>query len=102
FFFQAEDGIRDFHVTGVQTCALPIYVVLRHEKRWRERSCIEAGEDFRDQVHRRAREADQRSEPAGKRWNGRARALLTELHRREQIGRASCRERAWISGEDGS
>src|SRR5690606_40505695 len=22
--FQAEDGIRDFHVTGVQTCALPI------------------------------------------------------------------------------
>src|SRR5690606_40615777 len=26
FFFQAEDGIRDFHVTGVQTCALPIYI----------------------------------------------------------------------------
>src|SRR5690606_41036237 len=25
-FFQAEDGIRDFHVTGVQTCALPILV----------------------------------------------------------------------------
>src|SRR5690606_41924938 len=24
FFFQAEDGIRDFHMTGVQTCALPI------------------------------------------------------------------------------
>src|SRR5439155_10621017 len=24
-FFQAEDGIRDGHVTGVQTCALPIY-----------------------------------------------------------------------------
>src|SRR5690606_39706413 len=24
-FFQAEDGIRDFHVTGVQTCALPIW-----------------------------------------------------------------------------
>src|SRR5690606_35429429 len=27
FFFQAEDGIRDFHVTGVQTCALPIYLL---------------------------------------------------------------------------
>src|SRR5690606_40801153 len=26
-FFQAEDGIRDFHVTGVQTCALPIWVI---------------------------------------------------------------------------
>ena len=25
FFFQAEDGIRDHCVTGVQTCALPIY-----------------------------------------------------------------------------
>src|SRR5690625_5419879 len=26
FFFQAEDGIRDGHVTGVQTCALPIMI----------------------------------------------------------------------------
>src|SRR5690606_40398120 len=31
FFFQAEDGIRDFHVTGVQTCALPIYAVGQRE-----------------------------------------------------------------------
>src|SRR2546429_9490012 len=28
FFFQAEDGIRDVAVTGVQTCALPIYAEL--------------------------------------------------------------------------
>src|SRR5207237_6796757 len=28
FFFQAEDGIRDSSVTGVQTCALPIFVVV--------------------------------------------------------------------------
>src|SRR5438067_7892745 len=28
FFFQAEDGIRDRNVTGVQTCALPISVVV--------------------------------------------------------------------------
>src|SRR5699024_11287799 len=27
FFFQAEDGIRDRNVTGVQTCALPIFVL---------------------------------------------------------------------------
>ena len=26
FFFQAEDGIRDYDVTGVQTCALPICI----------------------------------------------------------------------------
>src|SRR5205823_7644894 len=36
FFFQAEDGIRDKLVTGVQTCALPIYicqiVVIFHER----------------------------------------------------------------------
>src|SRR3989454_8225564 len=31
FFFQAEDGIRDYKVTGVQTCALPISTEL-HEK----------------------------------------------------------------------
>ena len=28
FFFQAEDGIRDWSVTGVQTCALPIWKAL--------------------------------------------------------------------------
>src|SRR5256885_9099092 len=28
FFFQAEDGIRDYKVTGVQTCALPISLLL--------------------------------------------------------------------------
>src|SRR5690606_39861315 len=32
FFFKAEDGIRDFHVTGVQTCALPIYRRDRDDK----------------------------------------------------------------------
>src|SRR5256884_1947099 len=30
FFFQAEDGIRDVAVTGVQTCALPICAALDH------------------------------------------------------------------------
>src|SRR5699024_11316495 len=40
FFFQAEDGIRDRNVTGVQTCALPIldsdklirYILIFHEE----------------------------------------------------------------------
>ena len=30
FFFQAEDGIRDLTVTGVQTCALPILFFVKH------------------------------------------------------------------------
>src|SRR5699024_1537338 len=32
FFFQAEDGIRDRNVTGVQTCALPIYIFINYAK----------------------------------------------------------------------
>src|SRR5256885_7568072 len=32
FFFQAEDGIRDYKVTGVQTCALPIWEFRRDEQ----------------------------------------------------------------------
>src|SRR5712692_10715829 len=41
FFFQAEDGIRDGTVTGVQTCALPI---LPHRAREREAGARLAGE----------------------------------------------------------
>src|SRR6266496_5582865 len=40
FFFQAEDGIRDLYVTGVQTCALPISEGGREERDeplWQER-----------------------------------------------------------------
>src|SRR5207253_4080278 len=33
FFFQAEDGIRDGHVTGVQTCALPISNTPQNDRR---------------------------------------------------------------------
>src|SRR5437867_861117 len=34
FFFQAEDGIRDRTVTGVQTCALPIWFIIHSARRW--------------------------------------------------------------------
>src|SRR5690606_39794186 len=86
FFFQAEDGIRDFHVTGVQTCALPIYKQ-RGIQRWHEdgfapaliaASCLEpvmvqgiTRDEFLQIVARSGTRAD---------------------HLRE-IGRASCRER---------
>src|SRR5207245_4164681 len=45
FFFQAEDGIRDATVTGVQTCALPIYTR-------REKHCL--GNRVRDEDDSRA------------------------------------------------
>src|SRR5256885_7305356 len=34
FFFQAEDGIRDYKVTGVQTCALPIFELRQALEPW--------------------------------------------------------------------
>src|SRR6516165_5633769 len=37
FFFQAEDGIRDLTVTGVQTCALPIWCLIAHARGKRRR-----------------------------------------------------------------
>src|ERR1039457_4307263 len=33
FFFQAEDGIRDYKVTGVQPCALPIYFKVKYSEK---------------------------------------------------------------------
>src|SRR6266568_2012267 len=45
FFFQAEDGIRDGTVTGVQTCALPIY---RHQPGSQGRLADAAGRDGDD------------------------------------------------------
>src|SRR5256885_14091165 len=43
FFFQAEDGIRDYKVTGVQTCALPIC-----EEMERNEKIVMWGEDIQD------------------------------------------------------
>src|SRR5690606_39310810 len=44
FFFQAEDGIRDFHVTGVQTCALPISGVSKAESAYPYKHFASTGE----------------------------------------------------------
>src|SRR5690606_24300421 len=38
FFFQAEDGIRDFHVTGVQTCALPDFYRIQQARERKSQS----------------------------------------------------------------
>src|SRR5437762_14092100 len=72
FFFQAEDGIRDTSVTGVQTCALPISHDLgRTATARRPRSC---------------------GSPRGT-WGCRAPSPRVRC----EIGRASCRERVWCS-----
>src|SRR5690349_25174571 len=80
FFFQAEDGIRDLYVTGVQTCALPIY----HPGD----GGAEPDADAATVDVQRALRARSRREP-GERRRERARGA--------EIGRASCRERVEIS-----
>src|SRR5205085_7198221 len=92
FFFQAEDGIRDLTVTGVQTCALPISSAAPTCARRRA-----AGPAVSDppETPRTNRTARRRAEPpsrtAGHCLRG-ARARR-DTRRSREIGRASCRER---------
>src|SRR2546427_7974629 len=74
FFFQAEDGIRDLTVTGVQTCALPIYACprhgaagtwARHGRNPRDRTCRCAASRRRWAAPRRWRDAPRPGCPAG-------------------------------------
>src|SRR5437868_15147452 len=80
FFFQAEDGIRDRNVTGVQTCALPIYFLLRKPQLTAHA------------YDRLSRELGLSQEEIGRR-TGKDRTSI-------EIGRASCRERRSIGGGD--
>src|SRR5256885_13095025 len=48
FFFQAEDGIRDYKVTGVQTCALPIFAVAQAGHIGGQAAVAEDGEETAD------------------------------------------------------
>src|SRR2546430_2901603 len=52
FFFQAEDGIRDLTVTGVQTCALPIFIRLDEIQPGKSKSFEEARADLEAQLRR--------------------------------------------------
>src|SRR2546430_5776125 len=87
FFFQAEDGIRDLTVTGVQTCALPI----SHRER-RRRAVRGEGRGARPRGgRRREAAAGEREETA--QGGGLTEHGHTERQRQGEIGRASCRER---------
>src|SRR5690349_24134044 len=49
FFFQAEDGIRDLYVTGVQTCALPIFEHSgrrSHRRGWNDKRRCQCSESY--------------------------------------------------------
>src|SRR5439155_6495399 len=89
FFFQAEDGIRDGHVTGVQTCALPISlaICLPEDQVATLDEMLEQMEILIDHslVKRLSLEEPPREENTELRFH-----FL-------EIGRASCRERVFIS-----
>src|SRR3712207_8978850 len=89
FFFQAEDGIRDIVVTGVQTCALPICP--RQGSPGRARTPLVPsvpGLPPRIRHGRRGRWEHERGDRAGPSRSG-APCAADDL----EIGRASCRER---------
>src|SRR5689334_23847586 len=61
FFFQAEDGIRDGTVTGVQTCALPIFWSNARLRWWNSSLCPQRRGPFcRRPLHRVQRRSEER------------------------------------------
>src|SRR5204862_1712024 len=80
FFFQAEDGIRDLYVTGVQTCALPIFgesgFLAKVPGPARQKAAL-------TELH------PQRIQPDRPRRRGAVKPCVEV----QQIGRASCREK---------
>src|SRR5438046_8327421 len=92
FFFQAEDGIPDWSVTGVQTCALPICILLDAAALLGSRPAQAA----------RVRPG-RRSDGAAGVGRGRDQTADAVVHAdsRAEIGRASCRERGEVTGVEG-
>src|SRR5699024_12084586 len=95
-FFQAEDGIRDRNVTGVQTCALPILV-----SQFMVRSEMRVGPAPAGYMAGRANPASRRLRPCcRKMWLIQRPAWRPgppAPARTPEIGRASCRDRVYIA-----
>src|SRR5207248_3481471 len=92
FFFQAEDGIRDRTVTGVQTCALPIFAPRRAA-----RAVLAAGRVALANGRGCSRRLLLRRMVAGRGHSARVQRVP-----RGEIGRASCRERVSMWGVGGA
>src|SRR5207248_3970930 len=94
FFFQAEDGIRDRTVTGVQTCALPIWSCCASRlscgpttaSDWTTSAAGDAGGATETSIGLRRKASASLRISAG---------IVAEKN--SEIGRASCRERGEIS-----
>src|SRR5690606_39293268 len=101
FFFQAEDGIRDFHVNGVQTCALPISEVLRivdaihRDKKIDKEIVFQAIESALVSASRKYHSEDAEVVINIDRKDG---TISGHIDGVPKIGRASCRERGESCG----
>src|SRR5690606_39884843 len=102
------DGIRDFHVTGVQTCALPISEALPDPESTPSILGVEAERTrAREAVAAVAAELQKRADAAGGSAQEvlEAQAMIAEdptLQDEVEIGRASCRERGWDAAAGGA
>src|SRR5262249_58353779 len=94
FFFQAEDGIRDWSVTGVQTCALPILADARCLTSWETRATRSRLNSSRSTAWT-CLPFTKAACSTSRTWAG---SRDTSRHWRIEIGRASCRERVEIWG----
>src|SRR5690606_39992969 len=100
---QAEDGIRDFHVTGVQTCALPISMLVR-EKTTNDLTVVEISSNiFQKYLYKIYFFFEllilKFFKKKGKDFSLAFFGSPISGHRSE-IGRASCRERVYVQGGD--
>src|SRR5690606_40023957 len=98
--FQAEDGIRDFHVTGVQTCALPISCApfAVDDVVWGPGvAALAAGLLGVLEVVAVAAQVGLAPVLDAAAWAG-GEARVVEARRGCEIGRASWRERVWEGG----
>src|SRR5439155_12726771 len=96
--FQAEDGIRDGHVTGVQTCALPISCSIAATMTAGQAK-VRGIESIAEGAARGLAEivaAIEQVEHAALRVRVAAQANRQTAERLKEIGRASCRERGKI------
>src|SRR5690606_40820983 len=96
FFFQAEDGIRDFHVTGVQTCALPISGSVTNsyvDPSTNSPGCRMNASSPMTSMGRVSSDWSWAGSMCGYLWLSKTRKNLSR-----QIGRASCREGVEVGG----
>src|SRR5690606_41049804 len=91
FFFQADDGIRYFHVTGVQTCALPISAI---DVKGSQGVVPATGGSWDRQAPASPRRATSATSSTTAAWVWGPSIPMATL----KIGRTSCRERVTSTG----